>query len=54
MSWRRVDVFTNPIHDGAGKLAGLVIFLVDVSNDPVPNRTSTSSERGASERERPA
>jgi DNA-binding CsgD family transcriptional regulator len=54
MSWRRVDVFTNPIHDGAGKLAGLVIFLVDVSNDPVPNRTSTSSERGARERERPA
>jgi DNA-binding CsgD family transcriptional regulator len=54
MSWRRVDVFTNPIHDGAGKLAGLVIFLVDVSSDPVPNRTSTSSERGASERERPA
>jgi DNA-binding CsgD family transcriptional regulator len=35
-SWRRVDVFTTPMHDGAGKLAGLVVFLVDVSNDPVP------------------
>jgi DNA-binding CsgD family transcriptional regulator len=35
-SWRRVDVFANPIHDGVGKLAGLVIFLVDVTNGPAP------------------
>jgi len=52
--WRRVDVFTNPIHDGVGKLAGLVLFLVDVSNDPMPGRTSTTSEVTARERERPA
>ncbi len=52
--WRRVDVFTNPIHDGAGKIAGLVIFLVDVSNDPMPRRTATASEPSARERERPA
>ena len=53
-SWRRVDVFTNPIHDGAGKLAGLVLFLVDVSNDPQPNRAAARSELGVRERERPA
>ena len=51
----RVDVFTNPIHDGAGKLAGLVLFLVDVSNDPVPAREA-SMPTGSTmrERERPA
>jgi DNA-binding CsgD family transcriptional regulator len=49
--WRRVDVFMNPIHDGAGKLAGLVIFLLDVSNDPMPAVTNETSTR---ERERPA
>jgi len=53
-SWRRVDVFTNPIHDGAGTLAGLAIFLVDVSNDPMPRRTATATELGARPRERPA
>jgi len=52
--WRRVDVFTNPFHDGVGKLAGLVIFLLDVSNDPIPRRTSMTSEVGARERDRPA
>jgi DNA-binding CsgD family transcriptional regulator len=53
--WCRVDVFTNPIHDGAGKLAGLVLFLVDVSNDPVPAReASTPSGSPMRERERPA
>ena len=52
--WRRVDVFTSPIHDGAGKLAGLVLFLVDVSTDPMPGRTSTTSEVRTRERERPA
>ena len=52
--WRRVDVFTNPIHDGAGKLAGLVIFLVDVSSDPMPREAATTSELGTRERERPA
>ena len=55
MSWRRVDVFTTPMHDGVGKLAGLVVFLVDVSNDPMPVRegsvASAPSTRG---RERPA
>jgi DNA-binding CsgD family transcriptional regulator len=51
-SWRRVDVFMTPIHDGAGKLAGLVVFLVDVSNDPI--QTATTNERSARERERPA
>jgi hypothetical protein len=53
-SWRLVDVFTNPIHDGAGKLAGLVLFLVDVSNDPQPSRAAARSELGGRERERPA
>jgi DNA-binding CsgD family transcriptional regulator len=53
-SWRRVDVFTNPIHDGAGKLAGLVVFLLDVSNDPLPIQTPTTSERPTREEERPA
>ncbi len=43
-SWRRVDVFTNPMHDGAGKLAGLVVFLVDVSNDPVSMQTRATSD----------
>jgi DNA-binding CsgD family transcriptional regulator len=52
--WRRVDVFTNPIHDGVGKLAGLVIFLVDVSNDPMLRRGSETSELSQAERERPA
>jgi len=53
-SWRRVDVFMTPIHDGVGKLAGLVVFLVDVSNDPMPMQTSTTSERSTRERGRPA
>ena len=53
-SWRRVDVFTNPIHDGAGKLAGLVVFLLDVSNDPLPIQASTTTERSTRERGRPA
>jgi DNA-binding CsgD family transcriptional regulator len=52
--WSRVDVFTNPIHDGAAKLAGLVIFLLDVSNHPIPSRTSTPSAFSTRERERPA
>ena len=54
-SWCRVDVFTTPIHDGVGKLAGLVIFLVDVSNDPMPARdASTTSGPAVRGRERPA
>lgn len=53
-SWRRVDVFTNPIHDGVGKLAGLVVFLVDVSNDPPPTPTSLTSGPGTKEGARPA
>jgi DNA-binding CsgD family transcriptional regulator len=53
-SWRRVDVFTTPIHDGAGKLAGLVVFLVDVSNDPRPMQTSPTNEHSMKERGRPA
>jgi DNA-binding CsgD family transcriptional regulator len=53
-SWRRVDVFATPMHDGAGKLAGLVVFLVDVSNDPMPTQTSTTSERSMKEQGRPA
>jgi len=54
-SWRRVDVFTTPIHDGVGKLAGLVVFLVDVSNDPMPVReASMASALSTRERERPA
>jgi hypothetical protein len=52
--WRRVDVFANPLRDGAGKLAGLVIFLVDVSNDPVPARSATTTELPPTDRERPA
>jgi DNA-binding CsgD family transcriptional regulator len=53
-SWRRADVFTTPIHDGVGKLAGLVIFLVDVSNDPRPMQVSRTSDAEAKERARPA
>jgi DNA-binding CsgD family transcriptional regulator len=53
-SWRRVDVFANPIRDGAGKLAGLVIFFLDVSNDPTPTRSATTSELPTRDRERPA
>jgi len=53
-SWRRVDVFASPIHDGVGKLAGLVIFFVDVSNDPMPTRSAATSELQARDRERPA
>jgi len=52
--WQRVDVFANPIHDGAGTLAGLVIFFVDTSNDPLPTRSATTSELPARDRERPA
>jgi DNA-binding CsgD family transcriptional regulator len=52
--WQRVDVFANPIYDGVGKLAGLVIFFVDVSNDPVPTRSATASDLPARDRERPA
>jgi len=53
-AWRRVDAFATPIHDGAGKLAGLMIFLVDVSNSPLPTRTSTTSDASTRERARPA
>jgi DNA-binding CsgD family transcriptional regulator len=52
--WRRVDVFANPIRDGAGKVAGLVIFFVDVSNDPGSARSATTTEPPARDRERPA
>ena len=48
-----VDVFTTPIRDGAGKLAGLIVFLVDVSNDPIPVQTSGTSG-STHDRERPA
>jgi DNA-binding CsgD family transcriptional regulator len=54
-TWRRADVFTTAIHDGAGKLAGLVVFLVDVSNDPpVTEIASTPNASSARARERPA
>jgi DNA-binding CsgD family transcriptional regulator len=53
--WRRADVFTTPIHDGVGQLAGLVVFLVDVSNDPPPvHEGSTPSASSLRARERPA
>ena len=52
--WRRADVYTAPIHDGVGKLAGLVVFLVDVTNDPTPPQALLASERSMRERERPA
>ncbi|HEY7624757.1 MAG TPA: LuxR C-terminal-related transcriptional regulator [Candidatus Limnocylindria bacterium] len=35
-SWRRADLFASPIYDGADRVAGLVVFFVDVSNDPRP------------------
>jgi DNA-binding CsgD family transcriptional regulator len=54
VGWRRVDVHTTPIRDGVGKLAGLLVFLVDVSNDPMPVNVSTASAPGARQRERPA
>ena len=54
-AWRRVDAFTTPMHDGAGKLAGLIVFLVDVSNDPLPVREAAGSSASPTrERERPA
>jgi hypothetical protein len=37
-----------------GKLAGLVVFLVDVSNDPPPTPTSLTSGPGTKEGARPA
>lgn len=52
--WRRADVHTTPIHDGLGKLAGLLVVLVDVSNEPVPVPMSTASVSLAKQRERPA
>lgn len=30
-AWRRADVFARPVRDGAERLAGLIVFLVDVS-----------------------
>lgn len=30
-AWQRADVFARPVRDGAERLAGLVVFLVDVS-----------------------
>jgi DNA-binding CsgD family transcriptional regulator len=52
--WRRVDVHTSPIRDGVGKLAGLVVFLVDVSNDPAPVQASAASGHSQKQREWPA
>jgi DNA-binding CsgD family transcriptional regulator len=52
--WRRADVHTTPIHDGVGKLAGLLVFLVDVSNDAMPMQASTASEPSPKQRQRPA
>jgi DNA-binding CsgD family transcriptional regulator len=53
--WRCADVFATPIHDGAGKLAGLVVFLVDVSNNPMPMQGARAANGpSAGERERPA
>ena len=49
-SWRRADLFTTPIYDGAGKVAGLVICLVDTTGEAAPAALRLS--RG--ERERPA
>jgi DNA-binding CsgD family transcriptional regulator len=54
VGWRRVDVHTTPIRDGVGKLAGLLVFLVDVSNEPAPVGASVASAPGARQRERPA
>ena len=53
-TWRRADVYTTPIHDGAGKLAGLVVFLIDVSNDPTAAPAPIASAPSMRERERPA
>ena len=48
--WRRVDVFTNPIYDGAGAVAGLVVCLVDVTSEA--RSAALTLSRGG--RERPA
>lgn len=54
-AWRRVDAFTTPMHDGAGKLAGLIVFLLDVSNDPMPAREAAPPSAPPTRlRERPA
>jgi len=33
-AWRRADVFITPVRDGADQLAGLIVFLVDMSPSP--------------------
>lgn len=54
-SWRCADVFATPIHDGAGKLAGLIIFLVDVSHDPRQTQVAPAASAPSQlKRERPA
>jgi DNA-binding CsgD family transcriptional regulator len=52
-TWRLVDVFTSPMYDGANKLAGLVVFFLDVSNDPAPAEGSAASSI-SHDRARPA
>jgi DNA-binding CsgD family transcriptional regulator len=52
-SWCRADVFASPVHDGADRVAGLVIFFVDTSNDPRPTTRSASSS-DSEDRARPA
>jgi DNA-binding CsgD family transcriptional regulator len=42
-TWRRADVFASPVHDGADQLAGLVVFLVDVTNCPPPPQSSAQA-----------
>jgi DNA-binding CsgD family transcriptional regulator len=52
-TWRRVDVFTTPMRDGVGALAGLIVFLVDVSNDPAERNGGASAPTPVG-RDRPA
>jgi DNA-binding CsgD family transcriptional regulator len=52
--WHCVDVFTTPIHDGMGKLAGLVVFLVDLSSNPIQMQASTPSEPSVKQQAQPA
>jgi DNA-binding CsgD family transcriptional regulator len=54
VGWRRVDVFVTPMYDGVQELAGLIVFFVDVSNDPPIMQTSPASDSSRPERARPA
>jgi DNA-binding CsgD family transcriptional regulator len=52
-SWRRADAFMSPIYDGADAVAGLVVFLVDVTNKP-RDASESAANAALESRGRPA